>query len=81
MSTTRAIPRWSPAKVLDPPDRTLLRCFVGNRFFFSLKRLRGAFYLQIKIIINVYIYLLFYMRFFMTLKSNSNFVFQLDREH
>ena len=80
MSTTRAIPRWSPAKVLDPPERTLLWCSDGNRFF-SLKRLRGAFYLQIKIIINVYIYLLFYMRFFMTLKSNLHFVFQLDREH
>ena len=33
MSITRAIPRWSPAKVLDPPDRTLLRCSDGNRFF------------------------------------------------
>ena len=81
MCTTRAIPRWSPAKVLNPPHRTLLRCSDGNRFFYYLKRLRGAFYIQIKIISNVFFYLLFYMRIFMTLNSNSHLVLQLDCEH
>ena len=36
--------------------------------FFILKRLRRAVYLQITIISNVYIYLVFHMHIFMTMK-------------
>ena len=52
-----------------PARQDVTSVFGWEPVFFFLKRLRRAVYLQIAVISNVYIYLVFHMRIFMTIKT------------